>query len=111
VTVSLCRDLGKAAELEHDEEAVRDIKMRIKKAKVALKRSKRKDLYNILGVGHDATESEIKSAYRKAALKYHPDRHSSKVGGGAHNNDDYLLFILIFLWCDFLSDGRGEGRS
>lgn len=37
-----------------------------------LKRSKRKDLYAILGVAQDASESEIKSAYRKAALKFHP---------------------------------------
>lgn len=41
-------------------------------AQVQLKRSKRKDLYSALGVGQDATEGEIKTAYRKAALKYHP---------------------------------------
>jgi DnaJ family protein C protein 7 len=57
---------------------VKEIKLKIKKAKVSLKRSKRKDLYAILGVGQDASESEIKSAYRKAALKYHPDRHTNK---------------------------------
>ena len=32
----------------------------------------------MLGVGSDASESEIKSAYRKAALKYHPDKQASK---------------------------------
>ncbi len=75
---ALNRDLEKAGEIEQDEASVKEIKMKIKKAKVALKRSKRKDLYAILGVAHDASEQEIKSAYRKAALKYHPDRHSSK---------------------------------
>ena len=32
-----------------------------------------KDLYQILGVKKTASESEIKSAYRKLARKYHPD--------------------------------------
>ena len=50
----------------------------MQKAKLELKKSKRKDLYKILGVKKDANETDIKKAYRKGAIMFHPDKQSHK---------------------------------
>lgn len=36
------------------------------------------DCYQILGVQKDASQKEIKSAYRRLSLKYHPDRNKDE---------------------------------
>jgi len=38
----------------------------------------KRDFYEILGVARDASADQIKSAYRKAALRWHPDRNPEK---------------------------------
>ena len=47
-----------------------------------------KNLYDILGVSKDATKDEIKKAYRKLSLKYHPDRHTGDTPEEQKKNEE-----------------------
>ncbi|KAG8845217.1 hypothetical protein FRB96_002592 [Tulasnella sp. 330] len=73
------RDFKRAQEVcsSGDEGSSADMKSiadELRKAEVALKRSKEKDYYKILKVARDATDQEIKKAYRKESLLHHPDK-------------------------------------
>ncbi|EHY55345.1 hypothetical protein HRR83_008791 [Exophiala dermatitidis] len=62
----------------HDSQAQSLINQKLHEAQVALKRSKTKDYYKVLGVSRDADERTIKKAYRTATKNFHPDKAAAK---------------------------------
>ena len=71
------RDVQKMMEID-SEANKKNHKQKLRELHTELKRAGREDLYKIMGVRKDATEAEIKKQYKKQALKWHPDRHSTK---------------------------------
>ena len=66
-------DYEAALQIEPEDQG---IKTSLRQAKIELKKAGRKCLYKTLGITRKATEPEIKKAYKRMALQYHPDRHA-----------------------------------
>ncbi|KAF9273096.1 hypothetical protein BGZ88_004103 [Linnemannia elongata] len=71
------RDFTKAQELAGGQD--REIHEKLSKAQRLLKQSQQKDYYKILGVSRSATPREIKKAFRKQALLWHPDTYRGEL--------------------------------
>ena len=63
------------------------------------------NLYKVLGVGTDADDAVIKLAYRKLALRFHPDKNKSSVTPSAER-----AFKAINLAFQILSDAISRER-
>ncbi|KAB0587008.1 molecular chaperone DnaJ [Comamonas kerstersii] len=61
----------------------------------------KRDYYEVLGVSKTASDDEIKKAYRKLAMKYHPDRNQGEKGKEAEEK-----FKEVKEAYEMLSDGQ-----
>lgn len=61
--------------LQQDDPEDRTIPKEVRKAELEFKKSQRKDYYKIMGLEKDAGPDDIKKAYRKMAVKLHPDKN------------------------------------
>ncbi|PIV09411.1 molecular chaperone DnaJ [Candidatus Roizmanbacteria bacterium CG02_land_8_20_14_3_00_36_15] len=52
------------------------------------------DYYDVLGVSKKASDAEIKAAYRRLALKWHPDRNKSAEAGGKFKEINKAFEVL-----------------
>jgi DnaJ-domain-containing protein 1 len=77
-------------------------------AKHQQKLSKRKDYYKILGIGKNASDDEIKKAYRKLAMSHHPDRHAHS--SEEERKDHEIKFKEVGEAYNILSDQKKRSR-
>jgi curved DNA-binding protein CbpA len=89
-----------------DGKSDRDLVQKFKTAQRLLKKAQRPDLYKLIGQDLDehSDESAIKKAYKKAAMRWHPDRFSCK--GEKQQKEAEEQFQKINDAYEFLTDSQ-----
>ena len=57
-------------------------------------------LYDALSIKPDASQDEIKKAYRKAALKFHPDKNKDNPAASEKFKGMYISYDLVIMGRD-----------
>ena len=77
----------------------------------------KRDYYEVLGVARNAGEAELKKAYRRLAMKYHPDRNPGDAAAEEHFKEAKEAYEVLTdpqkrsLYDQHGQDGSARSRS
>ena len=60
--------------------------------------AEKRDYYEVLGIDKNASEDEIKKAYRKMAIKYHPDRNPNNKEAEEKFKEAAEAYEVAWIW-------------
>lgn len=85
------------------EDQKRNCQQKVEEAQVALRQSKEKNYYKILGVPRNADVKQIKKEYKKLALQWHPDKNEDKERAEKMFQDISEAYEVRFCGMSFVS--------
>ena len=71
---------------------------------------KETEFYDLLGVKPSASDSELKKAYRKLAMKFHPDKNPDNPHAAEKVSFIYLIAVVTYTRCDKKETGLYQPR-